>query len=114
VKLNFETQAGGGTASGTGYAATYLQIRETIGAYDFLSQYRQRPGTKVGGVVKDEWIKYYEPSVLPTHMHYTFQSWDTAGKCGELNDYSVCTTLGIRFDKFYLLDVFRGRLSYPE
>jgi predicted phage terminase large subunit-like protein len=95
-------------------AATYAQIRETIGTYDFLSQYQQRPGTKDGGVVNGEWIRYYQPSALPPDIHYKFQSWDTAGKSGELNDYSVCTTWGVRFDKFYLLDVCRARLSYPE
>jgi predicted phage terminase large subunit-like protein len=42
------------------------------------------------------------------------QSWDTANKSGELNDYSVCTTWGIFKNKYYLLDVFRKRLEYPD
>lgn len=28
--------------------------------------------------------------------------------------WSVCTTWGVRFEKIYLLDVYRARLSYPE
>jgi predicted phage terminase large subunit-like protein len=45
---------------------------------------------------------------------YTLQSWDTAHKTGELNDYSVCTTWGLYDGNFYLLDVFRKRLNYPD
>jgi predicted phage terminase large subunit-like protein len=42
------------------------------------------------------------------------QSWDTACKGGALNDYSVCTTWGLDYDQHYLLDVWRGRPSYPD
>ena len=30
------------------------------------------------------------------------------------NDFSACTTWGILADKFYLLDVHRGRYEFPE
>ena len=42
------------------------------------------------------------------------QSWDTANKPSELADYSVCTTWGLKGPNFYLLDVLRRKLSYPE
>jgi phage terminase large subunit-like protein len=42
------------------------------------------------------------------------QSWDTANKSGERNDYSVCATWGVVSGKYYLLDVFRRRLDYPD
>ena len=42
------------------------------------------------------------------------QSWDTANKSGELNDFSVCTTWGLYDQRFYLLDVYRKRLNYPD
>jgi predicted phage terminase large subunit-like protein len=42
------------------------------------------------------------------------QSWDTANKSGELNDFSVCTTWGAIGENYYLLDVFRRRLNYPD
>jgi predicted phage terminase large subunit-like protein len=37
-----------------------------------------------------------------------------ANKSGELNDYSVCTTWGIFKSKYYLLDISRKRLEYPD
>ena len=42
------------------------------------------------------------------------QSWDTANKPSELADYSVCTTWGLKGPSFYLLNVFRKKLSFPE
>ena len=50
----------------------------------------------------------------PATFTRTFQSWDTANKAGELNDFSVCTTWGVKGKDYYLLDVFRKRLNYPE
>ncbi|MHA1569879.1 MAG: DUF5681 domain-containing protein [Alphaproteobacteria bacterium] len=53
---------------------------------------------------------------LGAHDHdgRVIQSWDTASKAGELNDYSVCTTWFKKGDDFYLLDVLRERLDYPH
>ena len=43
------------------------------------------------------------------------QSWDTAHKTGELNDYSVCTTWGRTPERrYHLLDVFRAKLAFPQ
>jgi predicted phage terminase large subunit-like protein len=42
------------------------------------------------------------------------QSWDIAMTTGGSNDYSVCTTWQKSKDDYYLVDVFRGRLSYPD
>jgi predicted phage terminase large subunit-like protein len=43
-----------------------------------------------------------------------FQSWDTAFKINEENDYSVCTTWKIFENGFYLIDLFRERFEFPE
>ncbi len=40
--------------------------------------------------------------------------WDTATTATELSDYSVCTTWERVDNEFYLLDVFRQRLNYPD
>jgi predicted phage terminase large subunit-like protein len=42
------------------------------------------------------------------------QSWDTAQKAGEINDYSVCITFLIKDNRYYVLDVLRKRLDYPS
>ncbi len=92
--------------------ATYRSIRETIGDYNFQSQYQQSPISIEGGLIKRDWLKYYEE--LPEDFRYVLQSWDTANKNGDANDYSVCTTWRLCEKKFYLLDVYRKRMNYPQ
>jgi predicted phage terminase large subunit-like protein len=89
-------------------------IRATIGSYNFASQYQQTPVPLGGAIIRTEWLKYYDPGDLPERFICVIQSWDTANKSGELNDFSVCTTWGATFDRYYLLAVFRRRLDYPE
>ncbi len=93
---------------------TLANIRQTIGEYNFASQYQQNPMPVGGAIVKTEWLRYYEPSDLPPSFICVLQSWDTANKSGELNDFSVCTTWGAIGENYYLLDVFRRRLNYPD
>jgi predicted phage terminase large subunit-like protein len=42
------------------------------------------------------------------------QSWDIAMMTGDANDYSVCTTWRMIKSDYYLIDVFRARLQYPD
>jgi predicted phage terminase large subunit-like protein len=93
---------------------TYQKIRDNIGEYNFQSQYQQSPTTREGGLIKREWIKYCEPHEWPKYFDYILQSWDTANKSGERNDYSVCTTWAVSDGNFYLLEVFRKRLEFPD
>jgi hypothetical protein len=89
-------------------------IRQTIGEYNFESQYQQNPMPVGGAIVKADWLRYYDPGDLPSGFDCILQSWDTANKSGELNDFSVCATWGATFDAYYLLAVFRKRLNYPD
>ncbi len=89
-------------------------IRGTIGEYNFASQYQQNPIPLGGAIVKVEWLQYYDPGDVPERFSCVLQSWDTANKSGELNDFSVCTTWGATSDRYYLLAVCRRRLDYPE
>ncbi len=93
--------------------ATYQVIKEAIGEYNFQSQYQQSPISREGGLVKRDWLRYYDPEEKPARFTYILQSWDTANKDGDINDYSVCTTWGLYSGHFYLLDVYRKRLTYP-
>lgn len=45
---------------------------------------------------------------------YIIQSWDTAFKKEERNDYSVCTTWLIAAGNIYLLHYYKGKPEYPE
>jgi predicted phage terminase large subunit-like protein len=93
---------------------TLKRIRQTIGEYNFFSQYQQAPVPLEGGLVKVAWFKFYTQIDLPQRFEQVIQSWDTANKLTELSDFSVCTTWGIRAKQIYLLNVFRKRLNYPD
>lgn len=95
-------------------AATLAQLRASMTEYHFAAQYQQNPTPREGNMIKAGWLKYYEPGSKPGTFTRIFQSWDTANKAGELNDYSVCTTWGVKGKEYYLLDVFRKRLAYPD
>jgi predicted phage terminase large subunit-like protein len=94
--------------------ATIQKLREATGEYNFASQYQQNPTPLGGAMVKQAWLRYYEPGEQPAKFDHVVQSWDTANKASELSDYSVCTTWGQIDRTFYLLDVFRARLNYPD
>jgi predicted phage terminase large subunit-like protein len=68
------------------------QIRETQGEYHFAGQYQQNPAPLGGGMIKLQWFRKFTES---PEFDFIFQSWDTANKASELNDYSVCTTWGV-------------------
>jgi predicted phage terminase large subunit-like protein len=93
---------------------TLLGIKQVIGSYNFASQYQQDPAPMGGAIVLRDWLQYYDPAAPLPRFSTIVQSWDTANKSGELNDYSVCTTWGFYDGKFYLLDVFREKLIYPD
>jgi predicted phage terminase large subunit-like protein len=94
--------------------AIHQAIRQTIGEYNFTSQYQQNPSPPGGAMVKTDWLQFYEPGEQPAKFSRIVQSWDTANKATELSDYSVCTTWGVLYKKYYLLDVFRKKLNYPD
>jgi predicted phage terminase large subunit-like protein len=92
----------------------YQLMRARIGLYNFSSQYQQSPIPVSGNLVRREWLRFYDPALKLPRFWRIVQSWDTASKTSELNDYSVCTTWGDEGESYYLLDVFRQRLNYPD
>ena len=89
------------------------------GSYYFASQFQQRPVPLGGGIIKRAWWKRYpvDPMKLEplTRFSLIVQSWDTAAKTNDWNDYSVCTTWGVTpANQYYLLHRWRQRVEYPD
>jgi predicted phage terminase large subunit-like protein len=87
-------------------------LRAQLGPDIFAAQYQQRPVAPGGAMIKREWIRRYDELPRPPSRHI-IQSWDIASKEGEENDWSVCTTWLICENRYYLVDVMRGRFDYP-
>jgi predicted phage terminase large subunit-like protein len=90
------------------------RIKQQIGSDAFWAQYQQMPAPPGGAMVKRYWIKPYKELPPKSEILMILQSWDTASKGGTQNDWSVCTTWVLTRDKrWYLVDVWRGRVNYP-
>lgn len=88
-----------------------LSIQSSIGSRAFESLYQGSPITASGNIFKRDWWKYYkERPVFKRIIH----SWDTAFKAKAENDYSVCTVWGETQNGYYLLDMWRAKVEYPE
>ena len=91
---------------------TEERIKELkVNSMVFQSQYQQEPEPDNGLLFSIEWFKRYINKPLNGRI---IQSWDTAVKADQLNDFSVCTTWMISDLKYYLIDVFAERLEYPN
>lgn len=68
------------------------------------------------GIIKNNWWKYYENEndLYRQSVFKKVQSWDTAFKKNQENDHSVCTTWVIAENGYYLIDMWRGRVEFPE
>jgi predicted phage terminase large subunit-like protein len=62
-------------------------------------------------VFKRSWFPSFRECPKPIRV---ILSWDTAFKEGEETDYSVCTVWAETDAGYYLLEVWRGRVEYPE
>lgn len=80
-------------------------------AAHFASQFQQRPTPDEGDIIKSDWINFYK--TLPEYR-YMYWSWDTAIKDGEENDFSVGTLWAITDNGYYLVDMYREKLQYPN
>jgi predicted phage terminase large subunit-like protein len=90
-------------------------LKMQIGSDAFSAQYQQMPVPPGGAMIKRHWIARYKDLPPTSERATTLQSWDTASKGGPQNDWSVCTTwiLASR-RRWYLADVWRGRVDFPE
>jgi predicted phage terminase large subunit-like protein len=89
-------------------------LRTTMGSRHFEAQYQQNPVPAGGTIIRPEWFKSYDVAPEREQFECVAQVWDTASKTSLTNDFSACTTWGIQGDKFYLLDVHRGRYEFPD
>lgn len=82
-----------------------------LGSFAFAAQYLQQPVISGGGMIKQAWLRYFDSA---PRMQNIIISWDTAIKSGDDTSYSVGTCWGEVDNQFYLLEVIRKRLEYPE
>jgi predicted phage terminase large subunit-like protein len=90
------------------------QLRAELGEYYFSAQYLQEPAALKGNFVNLDWFARYKPADIPDTFDEIIQSWDTATKTKEVNDYSVCVTIGRKAKRYWVLSVERVKLEHHE
>lgn len=88
------------------------RAKNELGGLAFAAQYLQKPAIACGEMLNRSWLRYYQ--LRPTTFISLIHSWDTAIKSGDGHSYSVSTVWGYNQQGYYLLDVVRERLEYPE
>lgn len=92
---------------------TLNKLKCELGEYYFSAQYLQAPIPANGSMIKQSWLKYYSKNDK-IEFSQIIQSWDTAIKAKEEHDYSVGITIGIAYNNYYILDVYRIKVEFPE
>lgn len=98
---------------------TVLSKKKEHGTYVWASQYQQDPCSFEDGIIREEWLHYYDPLLEFKNNHNSdcrglFISWDTANKSGDENDYSAYVVILVKNGKLYLLEAGRGKWEAPE
>ncbi len=91
---------------------TLRKLEYEVGTFNYAAQYLQEPLQNNYNLLNLENISFYHQ--LPDYFEYYVQSWDTAIKTSATADYSVNTIWGIKEKKYYLVDMKRQKLTYPE
>jgi predicted phage terminase large subunit-like protein len=88
--------------------------RAQMGSDYWAAQYQQQPIPPGGALIKREKIRRFAGVLTPVPGSYVLQSWDTALRTDEKNSYSVCITFLVHEGNYYVVNVFRDRLEFPE
>lgn len=77
----------------------------------FLQKYMCDPQAISGRVWKSEWIRFFDDA--PGDFDRIVQGWDLAISERTTADFTAGVTVGAKAGRWYILDVFRGRVSFP-
>lgn len=94
--------------------AVLEEVRASMGSASFNAQCQPDPVPAHGNVFKANWLATYDPDATDRNYGVIVQSWDTAIKTGPANDWSACVTAGVYGGDVFILDVWRGRVEFPE
>ena len=82
-----------------------------LGNYGWSSQYMQSPKPIGGGIIKNEWLRFYESEPEFSKKIITA---DLSFKGNRTSDYVCFQFWGVSGPNKYLVDIVRGRWSYAE
>jgi predicted phage terminase large subunit-like protein len=126
VKTLFTNSSSGQMFATTITGAGTVEIRRqkaVMGKWKYAAQYQQDPIPEGGAIFQREWFSHRfhrDPDTgipLGAKLRMVIQSWDTAAKKKESNDYWACTTWGLvagEDSRIRMLDRTMDRMEYVE
>lgn len=90
---------------------TLEELREEVGAAKWAAMYQQDPTPSTGLFFSIEKFQTYQ---TPSSGGRVVQAWDCASKAGVSNDWSVCVTARVSPRRVEILDVTRGKFTFPQ
>ena len=93
-----------------------------LGFRGFEMMFQRNVASMAGGIFERQWWRYWKQGEAPWQLEGernmpvtgVVQSWDTGFKEKTSNDYSVGTTWNVLANGFYLVDMYRNRVGFPE
>ena len=90
------------------------QIERDKGSLLFSPHYLQEPVSPGGNLIQRKWFRFVDAPPDRKPGVQIVQSWDIASQVGPNNDFSVCLTFLVWQNNYYLIDVWRGRVQFPD
>lgn len=87
------------------------QALERMPPRDRAAQLDQRPVPEGGAIIKDEWIKWYDPKDAPRFVQ-KIQTWDLAFKGTAESDFVAGQVWGVAGANYYFIDGVLERLDF--
>ena len=102
-------------------------LRQATGSYWWSAEYQGHPRPEGGGIIREEWFKYYGPGTevgnpldleendtrKELYPRRVRQFWDTAFKEAQVNDRSACVTIVDCKQGYFIPDVWVDRVEFP-
>jgi predicted phage terminase large subunit-like protein len=95
--------------------------KKSMGKWAYAAQYQQDPIPEGGSIFQRTWFEQRfvaerDGTPFGKKVRMVIQSWDTAAKKKESNDFWACTTwaLVVGEDRIYMLDYCKARMEYTE
>jgi predicted phage terminase large subunit-like protein len=85
------------------------ELRSSLGEEIFKAQFQQCPVGPEGTIIRPDWVQRCDRLPARRSNSYVLQSWDTALGSSQRHDFSVCLTLLVQDNYYFVLDVLRDR-----
>jgi predicted phage terminase large subunit-like protein len=94
-------------------AEVLREIKKSVGSMLFSAQYQQAPEPPGGKIIKRKMLQYYS-EIERLRTDRIVMSWDVALSEQETGHYSVGVVLLVRGERYYVLEVLRGKFPFDR